>query len=209
MNITTFEEKQQTMTSSQLAEMLGFESKSSINKAIRKMFDDSKLESFNPSLDSRGYVVDYHLPELESKMFVAKHDINYLQKITEFWISKGKSEQPSWLSDLSPQAKIALEDLSNQLNGVNLTKVNAKLVELGVLNFSYGRLSVASRVRGDYFKELPTKGYEDSQGKTIPTFKIEVLKRGAKWIYSKYLKGELPMKKSWNGSFTHDKELNF
>lgn len=83
-----------TMTSTQLADMLGFDSKSSINKAIRKMFDDSKLESFKPSLDARGYVVDYHLPELESKMFVAKHDITYLETITQFWIDRVQATQP-------------------------------------------------------------------------------------------------------------------
>ncbi|CAH9012841.1 putative Rha family regulatory protein [Vibrio phage 199E37-1] len=84
-----------TMTSTQLAQMLGFESKSSINKAIRKMFDDSKLESFAPSLDSRGYVIDYNLPELESKMFVAKHNIEYLEMITKYWIDKGNENKPA------------------------------------------------------------------------------------------------------------------
>ncbi len=74
-----------------LAELLD-KQKKHVNESIRKMFSD-KIDGqiIRPSLDSRGYVVDYHLPELESKMFVAKHDINYLQKITEFWISKGKA----------------------------------------------------------------------------------------------------------------------
>jgi len=27
------------------------------------------------------------------------------------------------------------------------------------------------------------------------------------WLYRRYLKGQLPMKRSWNGEFTHDKEL--
>lgn len=84
----------QTMSSTQLVELLHFESKSSLNKAIKKMFqskiDDSTVES---SRDSRGYVEEYYLPELESKMFVAKHDINYLEEITQFWIN-GKNKQP-------------------------------------------------------------------------------------------------------------------
>ena len=82
------------MSSTQLLKMLHFESKSSIHKAIRIMFaqkiDDSILES---SIDSRGYVEEYYLPELESKMFVAKHDINYLEQITQFWIEKGKTSK--------------------------------------------------------------------------------------------------------------------
>lgn len=84
----------QVMTSTQLAQMLGFDSKSSINKAIRKMFDDSRLESFKPSLDSRGYVIEYNLPELESKMFVAKHNIEYLEMITKYWINRGNENKP-------------------------------------------------------------------------------------------------------------------
>lgn len=83
----------ETMSSTQLAEMLGKE-KSYINREIKKMFqakiDDAKI---TPSLDSRGYVIDYHLPELESKMFVAKKDINYLEKITRFWIDRNSIAQ--------------------------------------------------------------------------------------------------------------------
>ncbi|EOO5737580.1 transporter, partial [Escherichia coli] len=30
---------------------------------------------------------------------------------------------------------------------------------------------------------------------------------GAVWIYRQYLRGALPMKRNWNGEFTHDKEL--
>lgn len=83
-------EKQETMTSSQLAELLGKEKKE-INRNIKAMFgDEIDGGRIPPSLDSRGYVIDYHLPELESKMFVAKHDISYLKKITQFWIDNKK-----------------------------------------------------------------------------------------------------------------------
>ncbi len=83
----------ETMSSTQLAGLLGKE-KSYINREIKKMFqqkiDDAKITS---SKDLRGYVTDYHLPELESKMFVAKKDISYLEKITRFWIERGKLAQ--------------------------------------------------------------------------------------------------------------------
>ena len=92
MNLqTTTQNKTNTMSSTQLAEIIKFESKSSLNKKVRVMFqskiDDSTIKS---SLDSRGYVTDYHLPELESKMFVAKHDIEYLEIITTYWIKQSK-----------------------------------------------------------------------------------------------------------------------
>jgi len=78
----------ETMTSTQLAEMLG-QRKIDIHKDIRRIFQDRIDEGKIPSSkDSRGYVTEYHLPELESKMFVAKKDINYLEKITQFWIDQ-------------------------------------------------------------------------------------------------------------------------
>ena len=84
----------ETMTSTQLAEMLGYEKKE-INRKIKEMFRD-KIDGgkIPPSLDSRGYVTEYHLPELESKMFVAKYDINYLETITQFWIDRNKTPAP-------------------------------------------------------------------------------------------------------------------
>ena len=118
MNITLQNQQQETMTSSQLAEMLGFESKSSINKAIRKMFDDSKLESFKPTLDSRGYVIDYNLPELESKMFVAKHNIEYLEKITKFWINKGEESKPMTQLEIMAQSALALVEHEKKLTAL-------------------------------------------------------------------------------------------
>jgi len=51
-----------TMSSTELLEMLHFESKSSLNKAIRKMFqekiDDARVES---SLNPNGTVAEYPL----------------------------------------------------------------------------------------------------------------------------------------------------
>lgn len=78
------------MTSTQLAELLG-KQKKHVNEKIKAMFQD-KIDGrvIRPSLDSRGYVIDYYLPELESKMFVAKHDNKYLEEITRFWIEKNK-----------------------------------------------------------------------------------------------------------------------
>ncbi len=84
-----------TMTSSQLAKMLG-KQKKHINESIRGMFSE-KIDGqiIRPSLDSRGYVSEYHLPELESKMFVAKYDIEYLEMITRYWINKGNENKPA------------------------------------------------------------------------------------------------------------------
>lgn len=78
----------QTMSSSQLADMLGYERKE-INKKIRSMFvEENDREMFSPSFYRENQVMDYFLPEVESKMLVASLDIHYLRKITEFWVNK-------------------------------------------------------------------------------------------------------------------------
>jgi len=83
------------MSSTQLLELLHFSSKSSLNRAIRLMFkdeiDDAMLAS---SINANGTVNEYWLPEIESKMFVAKYDINYLRAITQFWIDRATPKFP-------------------------------------------------------------------------------------------------------------------
>ena len=92
-----------TMTSTQLSELLtevGLGSvrsteKSRINQKIREMFaveiDDAEIAS---SLDSRGYVAEYHLNELYSTMFVGKCHTPFLKRLAQFWIDGRKPVQP-------------------------------------------------------------------------------------------------------------------
>jgi len=109
----------ETMSSTQLAELLHFESKSSLNKAIRLMFQDKINDSIiESSKDSRGYVIDYHLPELESKMFVAKHNIEFLEKITKFWIDRDKSSEKEKPVALHDPVISALVSSLHQLDAV-------------------------------------------------------------------------------------------
>lgn len=118
MNLQVSEGKV-TMSSIELADLLGYEKKE-VNKKIRAMFGEIKVrETFSPTLRANGQVDFYSLPELESKMFVAKYDIEYLETITQFWIDKGKSAQPLWIQQLSPEAKVAIQDLSNQVTAAN------------------------------------------------------------------------------------------
>ena len=79
---------EQTMSSSQLSTMLGYEKKE-INKKIRSMFgEEIARETFSPALDSQNRISEYLLPEVESKMLVASLDINYLRQITEYWVGR-------------------------------------------------------------------------------------------------------------------------
>ncbi|MGK0740034.1 ORF6N domain-containing protein [Yokenella regensburgei] len=98
-----------------------------------------------------------------------------------------------------------------QLNGVNVQQINAFLSEH---NWLYDDQPKAKRplwrvhnyARDQYLSERSGQ-VEQKDGGMRDTFKLILLRKGAVWIYRHYLKGHLPMKKSWNGEFTHDKEL--
>ncbi|AHF74048.1 phage transcriptional regulator [Candidatus Sodalis pierantonius str. SOPE] len=98
-----------------------------------------------------------------------------------------------------------------QLNGVNINRVSLFLAERNFLydaqkdtNKSY-IWRVKAHARDKYFTESPytIKSYKGD----MQLYEVILLQDGAKWLYRHYLKGELPMKKDWNGEFTHDKYL--
>ena len=98
-----------------------------------------------------------------------------------------------------------------QLNGVNVQQVNAFLFEHNWLyddqpNAKYPRWRVHHYARDLYLSER-TGQIEQDDGDMRDTFKPILLRKGAVWIYRHYLKGHLPMKKRWDGKFTHDTEL--
>lgn len=98
-----------------------------------------------------------------------------------------------------------------RLNGVNTSKISAWLVSA---NWLYddnpdGRSAqwrVRSYARDKYLTEKSSKVSPNS-AVSFTTYQPVLLREGAIWIYKNYLKGKLPMKVTWNGSFTHDKEL--
>lgn len=98
-----------------------------------------------------------------------------------------------------------------QLNGVNVQRVNAFLFEHNWLyddqpKAKYPRWRVNNYARDLYLSER-TGQVDQDDGDMRDTFKPILLRKGAVWIYRHYLKGHLPMKKRWDGKFTHDTEL--
>ncbi|HGJ5854223.1 antA/AntB antirepressor family protein [Arsenophonus nasoniae] len=96
-----------------------------------------------------------------------------------------------------------------QLNGVNINQVNLFLESRHFLYDAEKDINkshvwrVHSYARDTYLTESPfimTNDYGQRQ-----CYKIVLLKKGASWLYNQYLKGKLPMKKDWNGQFTHEK----
>ncbi len=108
--ITTLEQAgdtEPTMTSNQLAELLGYEKKE-INRKIKSMFlSEIDGGEISPSLDSRGYVEEYHLNELYSTMFVGKWHTPFLRQLSQFWIDKGKSKDVMQLPNFNNPAEAA------------------------------------------------------------------------------------------------------
>ena len=89
-------------------------------------------------------------------------------------------------------------EFCKQLNGVNIKQVQTFLGEVGLLLKTYGGWSTTTYSRDKYFTERHVKGHQDK-----PTVKIILTQKGAEWLYRKYLKDGLPMKKVWNGEYTH------
>lgn len=98
-----------------------------------------------------------------------------------------------------------------QLNGVNIRMVNAFLEERNWLyddqpKARHPRWRVKHYARDQYLTERPGQ-IEQENGEIRDTYKPLLKPKGAAWIYRHYLNGELPMKKTWNGEYTHDTDL--
>lgn len=233
MNLITSQALAETMTSSQIAEMLGYEKKE-VNRKIKSMFGE-KIDggTITPSLDARGYVSEYSLPELESKMFVAKHDINYLEEITQYWINRNTMPKLPSVKELAlmvikaeeekEQAMIEVDRLQGvcntitaqfatgmtatkfckQLNGVSVNQVNKALKKLNMLQDSKEGVIPTSYSRDKYFKITYVDYVNKETDKEGRSAKTTLTLKGAKWLYRAYLSGKLPMKANWDKVNSH------
>ncbi|WP_192560261.1 Rha family transcriptional regulator [Pseudomonas allokribbensis] len=95
------------------------------------------------------------------------------------------------------------------LNGVNVMQVGKYLEGRSWLyneSKSGLRFRVASYARDKYMTEHQNEVTPHGKEPFI-AFTPVLLKKGAVRLYDLYLAGELPMKKNWDGLFTHDKAL--
>jgi hypothetical protein len=96
-----------------------------------------------------------------------------------------------------------------KLNGVNVMQVGGALEGR---NWLYNesktgvRWRVASYARDKYMTEHAHEVTPHGKDAFF-TYTPVLLKKGAIRLYELYLNNELPMKKTWDGLFTHDKEL--
>lgn len=94
-----------------------------------------------------------------------------------------------------------------QLNGVNTQEVNKFLASKNWLYSDKRGWRVKSDARDKYLTEKAGHKYISSKGEEIVTYKQELLQRGAVRLHEMYMRGELPMKKDWDGSYDHSKFL--
>ncbi|MDM5100300.1 Rha family transcriptional regulator [Aeromonas salmonicida] len=120
--------------------------------------------------------------------------------------NKQQQEQIHSLESLFRQG-MTMPQFCKMLNGVNSQQVCSFFEDRGWLfneSRSGKRWRVASYARDKYLTEEQS---EFSQHGYDPFIKFTpvLLQKGAVRIYQLYLKGELPMKKDWDGLFTQDK----
>ncbi|MFB8829080.1 hypothetical protein ACE0DR_06140 [Azotobacter sp. CWF10] len=93
------------------------------------------------------------------------------------------------------------------LNGVNVMRLGHYLESKGWFyneSKSGTRWRVASYARDRYLTEHQQQVSPHGQ-EPFTAYTPILLRKGAVWLHERYLKGELPMKASWDGRFTHDK----
>ncbi|MEY0337404.1 ORF6N domain-containing protein [Providencia stuartii] len=107
---------------------------------------------------------------------------------------------------------MTLTSFCKALNGVNVHKIMQWASER---NWVYNsrrdpekkpKWRVASYARDKYLTEEETTIKTRSLNEIIK-FTPVLLEKGCHRLYQLYMKGELPMKKTWNGEFSHDKAI--
>lgn len=98
-------------------------------------------------------------------------------------------------------------EFAKRLNGVNCQRINSALAARGWLfTDSFGNWRASSKARDLYLTERSGR-VARSDGRAMVTATPVLLQRGAALLHKLYLHEQLPMKKSWNGVFTHEKAL--
>ncbi|WP_443090843.1 Rha family transcriptional regulator [Basfia succiniciproducens] len=92
------------------------------------------------------------------------------------------------------------------LNGVNSLKVGEYLIGKSWLYEAANAKRVAAYARDRYLTEETTEIALHGKEPFL-AYKPVLLRKGAAKLYEWYTKGELPMKKNWNGEFTQDKAV--
>jgi hypothetical protein len=105
------------------------------------------------------------------------------------------------------QEGMSIVDFARTLNGVNIQQIQKYLASKNwLINGGFSGYKAASHYRDHYIADTSTRWFHPLSGEEQATFKPVILKKGAARLFKMYLKGELPMKANWNGSYGHGAE---
>ncbi|QWV14437.1 Rha family transcriptional regulator [Marinobacter adhaerens] len=234
--ITAGNTQQLTMSSREIAELTGKrhpDVKRDIEVMLKALERDvsSFAHTYFDSMNRKQ--AEYRLDRELTETLVTGYSIPLRHRVIKrLHELEQRKAAPGWLENLSPQAKVVIEDLNSQvnhyrqetdrlnavcndlaenlkagltpvefcrmLNGVNLNRVQAVLVERKrLLKTQHGYRSAAA-YRDKLFTERRYLNKEDR-----PCEKVILTQKGAKWLYSQYEQGQLEMRKDWDGNYTH------
>jgi phage regulator Rha-like protein len=169
----------------------------------------------------------------DSYVVVAQLSPEFTARLVDRWQElESKADLPAWAKNISKEALIALEDLNTQvehfrsesdrlntvcndlaanlregitpaafarmLNGVNTNRVQPVLVERKRLLKTQHGYRAAAAYRDKLFTE---RRHINEEGRLCE--RVVLTLRGAKWLYAEYEKGQLEMKKDWDGERSH------
>lgn len=156
---------------------------------------------------------------LEKLKSLSRPDTQVPQSLPEaLRMAADLAEKNAQLSHQAEQQAAQIESLQNlfvdgmsptefakRLNGVNCQKVSQALARRKWLYQDFaGGWRVSSYARDRYLTERQSNIQRNS-GQVVVCCTPVLLRPGAAQVHKYYLAGELPMKKTWNGQFTHDK----
>lgn len=99
---------------------------------------------------------------------------------------------------------LGVVEFCRHLNGVNTQEITNYLKSAGVFIVGPHGLRPSCNHRDVHFKYSTQDWANSSSGRSGTSTVITLTVKGAKWLYRKYIKGDLPMKKTWDYEYTHN-----
>ena len=149
---------ERVMTSLELLKLLCYKDLKTLHAAIINRFGQeiNVGVEIQTSYDSMGYIKFYTLNENLSKMLVAKHDINCIERIRQYWVDKRMHQHcidnkpaPKPMEVQPDSMMAALEIMADDLKLSNSEKVKA--------------YAIGMKAYPDFVKSLPVYAVDDSQ----------------------------------------------
>lgn len=236
MTHLTVTNKPLTMSSREIASLTG-KRHGDVLRDIRTMLaalgDDADLRHVQEEQDARGYTSCINLNRELTETLITGYSIplrhRVIQRLHEL---EQRSNVPGWLENLSPHARVVIEDLNSQVNHYRLEtdRLNAVCNDLAE-NLKHGMTPVEfcrmlngvnlnrvqpllverKRLLKSLYGYRSAAAYRDKlfterrylTKEGRPVEKVVLTQKGAKWLYAQYELGKLDMKADWDGRFTH------